>query len=370
VLVITRERTLLVAALFLLLVTAVAIQPAVKYGVAHDSERSSFDGSHPGWESSTCGVNHIGSGAFALEPNPRCPRPWAGARLPRTTAWTAVEINARIAVSATENDLDQGLTPLAGIELIHDNGRPFFREVEPLFSPSGDETTLVWQKFFQAPLKGDALRVRFIMPAGADPIVVKNATVHTRPTRPGFFAVQVFLFVLWCTWLIAAAVMVVAACRRRWVAVLAFVIAVAAIAGAVLPRTGIYGPVDRLVKPVVSAQPPGAATSPAPSAYFEDVFDLGAHPGRIAKMGHFIGFFVIAAALLLAGPRRGVLTIVGIVVALAIGTEIVQGFNPYRSPTVRDALLDLWGAGTGWGCAFLFVWTLRRLRRGPADNES
>lgn len=95
-------------------------------------------------------------------------------------------------------------------------------------------------------------------------------------------------------------------------------------------------------------------------------------PGTLTEIAHFVAFFWLAAVLWgLRSDWRGWKAL-GMLVALAIAAEIMQGLGTVsRSPKLDDVAVNLLGVGAGVVCAAMLtgVWRLaKRNRSAPAEK--
>ena len=81
--------------------------------------------------------------------------------------------------------------------------------------------------------------------------------------------------------------------------------------------------------------------------------------GLVDMWAHLIAFTILAFLAALARTRKPLWLVVGVLIAYAAGTEILQGFTATRTPEWKDLLQDtagvLLGTPLGWG-ASRFLW--------------
>lgn len=88
-------------------------------------------------------------------------------------------------------------------------------------------------------------------------------------------------------------------------------------------------------------------------------------PWSVGQMAHFLGFAWMALLLWWLRPDLRVLRVAGVLVLLAVFSELVQGVLDWREARVDDALVNLMGAGAGLllgALGSLMAWAWRRVR--------
>jgi VanZ family protein len=86
-----------------------------------------------------------------------------------------------------------------------------------------------------------------------------------------------------------------------------------------------------------------------------------AAPGRGDLVGHFLLFATMAFAAVGFSRRPGQLAWLALVtVALGTALELAQGFVPYRSAELADAVADAAGGLAGYGAALLVLYLVIR----------
>ena len=72
----------------------------------------------------------------------------------------------------------------------------------------------------------------------------------------------------------------------------------------------------------------------------------------VRKLGHFASFALFALLLVRSGACRGARGALLVSVGLAVATEMMQYFAPFRSPGFLDVFLDMSGAVFGLLCSY------------------
>lgn len=97
----------------------------------------------------------------------------------------------------------------------------------------------------------------------------------------------------------------------------------------------------------------------------------------IRKAAHFLEFAVIAAvASLLLWRLRGEYPAQNLVYVLsgslfiAVTDEYIQCFSPGRSSSVRDIVIDFWGAAVGALIVFGVVFLIRMINKAKGQNKA
>ena len=97
----------------------------------------------------------------------------------------------------------------------------------------------------------------------------------------------------------------------------------------------------------------------------------------VRKAAHFLEFAVIAAvASLLLWRLRGKHPVQNLVYVLfgslliAVADEYIQYFSPGRSSSVRDIVIDFWGAAVGALIAFGVVFLIRMINKAKGQNKA
>ena len=91
-------------------------------------------------------------------------------------------------------------------------------------------------------------------------------------------------------------------------------------------------------------------------------------PWSVGQMAHFLGFAWMALLLWLLRPDLRVLRAVGVLVLLAVFSELVQGALDWREAHLADVQVNLMGAVLGLALGVLVTLLARawrRLRGGP-----
>lgn len=91
----------------------------------------------------------------------------------------------------------------------------------------------------------------------------------------------------------------------------------------------------------------------------------GELPWTVGDMAHFLGFAWMALLLWWLRPDLRVLRVMGVLVLLAVFSELVQGVLDWREAHASDVLVNLAGAVAGLvlgALCTLVAWTWRRMR--------
>lgn len=170
----------------------------------------------------------------------------------------------------------------------------------------------------------------------------------------GFRALAEALMLLWAglgglaTWWIWRRAM-----ERRWLIVLAWLVAAPALMLSVLP---------------------GQATNPARTVAMESIdlvasedagekereAALSANMFSIAKSGHVVMFFLVGFFIMLARGRAPLLLILMVAAGYAGLCEMLQLFSPDRTPAAFDVMLNIVSAAVGALLALVLAMILRR----------
>ncbi|TXK64566.1 hypothetical protein FU658_06750 [Alkalisalibacterium limincola] len=101
------------------------------------------------------------------------------------------------------------------------------------------------------------------------------------------------------------------------------------------------------------------------------VYQLAAAlPWSAGQVAHFVGFAWMALLLWLLRPDLRVLRVMGVLVLLAVFSELVQGLLDWREAHLADVQVNLLGAAAGLvlgGLGTLLAMAWRRARRGRGD---
>jgi VanZ family protein len=117
---------------------------------------------------------------------------------------------------------------------------------------------------------------------------------------------------------------------------------------------------SRFIRPLLEFLFPGASAE-----------TLSMYHGAIRKFAHVFEYAVLAALAFRAFQQidalreRSVLWVMAFVVLIASADEINQSFDPRRSGTINDVLLDTVGGVFG----LVTYWIFRRARRKPASGN-
>lgn len=349
------QRRLLIAAVVLAAATAVAILPAVRYRRVVPELADDAGGT---WSTTGCGARARAVDDVELAAADGCPQPWAAIRLASPRRWRAVAVAARV----TAGDLRFGPAgwqrPLLEVTAFSDTGRQLDRAVVVVPVAAGDGRLEHWSRVIRVPAGAAQLRVRLINAAAAGSVRLAALELRGVEGRRLFPWLGAGLGVAWGGWLMVAAATWLASCRRRWAAVLAVAVVVALTAGAMIPRATVVALVTTLAAPFApgGTSPAATAATPAGSRSEDDADPDSAtgrvaralerewRAGRLANLGHFAAFFVLALSMVAARPRDGLRTIVPAVLLLAVATELLQGLTVSRNPRLEDLGLDLAGA--------------------------
>lgn len=80
-------------------------------------------------------------------------------------------------------------------------------------------------------------------------------------------------------------------------------------------------------------------------------------PWTLSTIAHFAAFLLLAAVIWLCRPEWRGWRAVGVLAVLAIGSELMQGLGPDRSPNLTDVAVNLLGAATGLLLGRVCGWT-------------
>lgn len=90
-------------------------------------------------------------------------------------------------------------------------------------------------------------------------------------------------------------------------------------------------------------------------------------PWSLGVISHFVGFMMLAIMLWWLRPELRVWPCIGVLVALSVGSELVQMLTPTREARLDDVLVNLMGAAAGLALA-MPVTLIRKWLRRPAGQ--
>src|SRR5690606_26957207 len=93
---------------------------------------------------------------------------------------------------------------------------------------------------------------------------------------------------------------------------------------------------------------------------------LAGTPFDVSVMAHFLAFAGLAAVLWLSRPDWRGWRAVGVLVALAVAGELMQGIGAYRQARLDDVFTNLLGSAAGLAVALPIVWWRGRGPPPPA----